>query len=285
MRNKEALTAIAAFLGAVAIMAAAIGAFLVFVGDGSEGEAAPQRRVAASDESQQAATGATGQPTPRITPRPTRVSNETPIPAPKCLDPTACRTPTAEFAAAYNDPTACEGTTKRICLIPLGDVPKDLVDHLVAYYKSEYNLTLHVLPAVALESGFDSRRPGQRQAAYMEQKYTAAYLDPSRDRNVTMLGLTSLDIYTAERPEWNWFFGQMGDGHGVISMFRMDPLNWGEPKDDALRNKRVRTLMNKYVALGYYGLKTNNDPHSVLYQLIGGLDTLDGIDERIPVPR
>jgi hypothetical protein len=166
--------------------------------------------------------------------------------------------------------------------VPLGYLPKDLVDHLVAYYQAEYGLELHVLPTVSL-ARMEWSRPGQVAAEDLENLYTSAYIRLYNDRNVVLIGLTSLDIYTPERPEWKWFFGYTGDRHAVISAFRMEPVNWGERMNDDLRNKRVRTLMNKYIAMEYYGLPLNDNPRSVLYRLIGSLGTLDGIDERIPV--
>jgi predicted Zn-dependent protease len=202
-----------------------------------------------------------------------------------CLNPNACREATPEFAAAYSDVRACEGREQRVCLVPLGEVPKDLVDHLVAYYRDEYDLTLHVLPAVELEPGFDSDRPGQLAAEYLQVMYTDAYGQYVGDPNVLLIGLTAIDIYTPDKPQWRWFFGYLDDRSAVISSFRMEPENWGKRTNDALRNRRVRTLMNKYIAMGYYGLPLNDDRHSVLFRLIGGLDILDGIDERIPVPK
>jgi hypothetical protein len=65
----------------------------------------------------------------------------------------------------------------------------------------------------------------------------------------------------------------------------MDPVSWGEPADDEVRNRRVRTMMNKYVAMTYYGLQLNDDPRSVLYRQISSLGDLDHIDERIPLER
>jgi hypothetical protein len=33
-------------------------------------------------------------------------------------------------------------------LVPLGAVSKELIDHLVGYYKDEYGLTVRVLPPI-----------------------------------------------------------------------------------------------------------------------------------------
>jgi predicted Zn-dependent protease len=261
MRDNELRSAVLALLGGVLIMTAVIGLFLTFVGNG-DGDGGPGR------------------------PRETILQKLGLAQAgPKCLEPDACRTPTPEFAAAYRDSQACEGTERRICLVPLGEVPKDLVDHLVAYYRDEYRLSLHVLPAVELEPGFRYGRDRQLEAEYLRVMYTDAYPQYVGDRNVLLIGLTSIDIYTPEMPNWRWFFGYLDGNTAVISLFRMDPPNWGQRRDDGLRNKRVRTLMNKYVALGHYKLRLNDDPRSVLFQRIGGLDALDAIDERIPLPR
>jgi hypothetical protein len=258
MRDNELRPAVLAFLLGVVIIASAIGAFLEFVGDGSGGEPDRSRESLAQ----------------RLGLLPQR---------PACLNAKACREPATEFAAAYDNPSACDGTLKRVCLVPLGDVPKDLVDHLVAYYREEYALTLHVLPAVALEPGFEAGRPGQLRAQELEEVYRAAYPEQAKDLNLIMIGLTAIDIYTEERPEWRWFFGYSGK-HSLISIFRMDPANWGRPRDDDLRNKRVRTLMNKYVAMRYFGLPVNDNPRSVLFRQFGSLDALDYADEHIPLP-
>jgi hypothetical protein len=44
-------------------------------------------------------------------------------------------------------------------------------------------------------------------------------------------------------------------------------------------------MMNKYIALTYYGLELNDDRRSVLYRQISSLGDLDRIDERIPLER
>jgi hypothetical protein len=257
MRGNEITSAILALIAGVALVGPALGAFLVFVGDGGGEASAPRGRVA-----------------------------EAPAKArPNCLVPDECRVPSAELVGAYDDTRACDGETRRVCLFLVGDVPTDLVDHLVAYYQDEYDLTLHVLPLVTLEPGFAGGRQRQLQASFVKDRYTVAYPKYSLDRNVLLIGLTPIDIYTADRPEWKWFFGQLASRHAVISVFRMDPVNWGERRDDNLRNKRVRTLMNKYIAMGYYGLPLNDNPRSVLYRQIASLETLDRIDQRIPVPQ
>jgi hypothetical protein len=201
-----------------------------------------------------------------------------------CPNPDACRQPSEKLAAAYDDAEACDAQERRVCLVPLGDLPPELVEYLVGYYRKEYDIILHVLPPLVLTLEADPERPHQLEAGALEHIYFRAYPEYYADRGAVLIGLTAIDIYTADTPEWDWFFGRNYASRAVISIYRMDPVNWGERPNDGLLRKRVRTLMNKYVAMSYYNLPLNDNPRSVLYRLIGSLGTLDRINERIPVP-
>jgi hypothetical protein len=63
----------------------------------------------------------------------------------------------------------------------------------------------------------------------------------------------------------------------------MDPRTYGLKQDDGLLNQRARKMVGKYIALMYYELPLSDNPRSITYRSIGGLDDLDRIDERIPV--
>ncbi|HLG11563.1 MAG TPA: hypothetical protein VI876_07375, partial [Dehalococcoidia bacterium] len=157
MRDNEVRAAIAAFLGAVAIMAAAIGAFLVFMGGSGDSElsAVSEHRGAPTRQEPQEDAAQLSERRDDLPPRQDSHSR-----GPVCADSNACRRPSPELRAAYTNPRACAGTGRRLCLVPIGDVPKDLVDHLVEYYQAEYGLSLHVVPAVELTPGSDPERPG-----------------------------------------------------------------------------------------------------------------------------
>ncbi|HEY7679844.1 MAG TPA: hypothetical protein VIC04_04940, partial [Terriglobia bacterium] len=276
MRENDGRQAVLAFLGGVAMMAAALGAFLVVSGisGGGAGERAKQQPVHRE------------QPRPRPT---SLAEGDPPAPALNCLAPDSCRQPTLSLLGLTGlNAKNCEGSGRRVCLVPLGEVPADLVLHLVDYYDSEYELELRVLPSVPLESGFDRDQQLEADGLHwvLERTYPEQFYDP----DVVLIGLTSIDIYTAHTPEWSWFFGATYRApadelprQAILSAFRMDPVNWGGRRNDALRDKRVRTLMNKYIAMTYYGLPLNDNPRSVLFRQITSLQTLDGIDERIPV--
>jgi hypothetical protein len=175
----------------------------------------------------------------------------------------------------------------RVCLVPLGWLPKELVDQLVVYYASQYNLTLHVLPAIRLAPGFDKGQllDADRLRSLLMRTYPAY----ANDIEVNLIGLTAIGIYTQEWP--NGSFGQTYPTqggtmrrHAVLSIFMLDPRSSGQPPNNTVRDKRIRVLMNRSIARGYFGLPENNDPGTLLYQTISSVGQLDRTDDRIPVP-
>ena len=264
----ELKVAIVAFIAALMLVGGALGLFLVFVA--SPGTREPSRT----------------RDRPSLLELLTR-----PEPA-RCADPDACLEPAVEFLDRYGDPTSCDSYELHICIVPLGEVPRDLVDHLVAYYETEYGLRISVLRPISLPAGMDSKRPGQVEANKLREFFFREYFAYDQNEETILIGLTAIDIYTEDRPEWRWFFGgtygfagQDRPRQAIVSAYRMDPVSWGEPADDEVRNRRVRTMMNKYIALTYYGLELNDDRRSVLYRQISSLGDLDRIDERIPLER
>ncbi|HEU0072562.1 MAG TPA: hypothetical protein VFS30_00985 [Dehalococcoidia bacterium] len=284
--------AVIGLLAGIVLIGSAIGLFLLLGGSSEPnndgGQAANDQRRDDEASEQSGGRSRERQPVIDLGDNPPAGSNE----AMRCAEPDACIQPSPELLRRYPDATSCDWYERRVCIVPLGDVPVDLIQHLVDYYAAEYELEVRVLRPITLDEGLDTERPGQVEADVLRQYFSTQYFVYDRDLDAILIGLTPLDIYTAERPEWRWFFGQTYGylneplpNQAIISFFRMDPVNWCEPEDVELRNRRVRTLMNKYVALTYYGLQLNDDPESVLYRLIGSVGALDRIDERIPLER
>ncbi|MGE0057986.1 MAG: hypothetical protein AB7T32_08380 [Dehalococcoidia bacterium] len=92
--------------------------------------------------------------------------NDDPIPAatvavqrgPECQEPDECRIASAALRRAYNDPNACDGAGARVCLVPMGDVSKELVDAIVAHYRRQYGLVVHVAQPLDCERASTATR-------------------------------------------------------------------------------------------------------------------------------
>ena len=99
------------------------------------------------------------------------------------------------------------------------------------------------------------------------------------DPQAVVIGLTSEDIFI-QRYDWDFAFSLRQDNRvAVVSMARMDPVNFGEPANEALLNTRLRKMVTKHVGILYFGKSPNTNPRSVLYKDIMGLDDLDAMGE------
>lgn len=211
-----------------------------------------------------------------------------------CLAPDGCRKASPELRAAYNNPNACSGVLQRVCLVPMGDVPLETIEMLVAYYRREYGLRVQVAAPLDLREGFDRRT--QMEESIVAMQLRSSYSEYANDRSVTLIGIVPVDLYQAGLPGTEWTFGRLqgvarpgtptGVDYigGVISIFRMDPVNSGLPADDVLRDTRIRKMVNKFIALGHYELPVSNDPRSITYGFVASLADLDRAEERIPLP-
>jgi predicted Zn-dependent protease len=181
----------------------------------------------------------------------------------------------------------CDGSGKRVCLVPLGQVQPNLIQHLVDHYGDQYGLTITVLTPSAVPSDIVNPLRGQVDAPTLTDYMGSLFPDAYRDPNVVLIGLTPVDLYH-EDSHFRYVFGvkrTATDPKATISTFRMNPVAYGEPPNDELLFSRARKLVSKYIGLLFYGLSASPDPRSPLYDSILGLADLDNMEEPLPVPQ
>ncbi len=94
-----------------------------------------------------------------------------------------------------------------------------------------------------------------------------------------MIGITEEDIYI-RKSSWQFAFSYRAENRfAVVSSARMNPVNFDQPNDQALLHTRLRKMITKNIGILYFGLPQNNDPRSVLYRSILGVDELDRVGE------
>ncbi|MCH7999657.1 MAG: hypothetical protein IIA91_09285 [Chloroflexi bacterium] len=179
---------------------------------------------------------------------------------------------------------SCEGSDRRVCFVPLGQVDPDLVLNLVEYYRDEYGLEIGVLTPSAVPAAMinPNRRQidGESLADYVGRLFPADFANP----DVALIGLTPLDLYAADR---NWRF-QLGhatwapQAHAVVSTYRMH-LGTSRLVDDERVLSRTRKLVTKYLGLMFYGLPLSDDPTSPMFGNILSVGDLDRMEEVLPV--
>jgi predicted Zn-dependent protease len=181
--------------------------------------------------------------------------------------------------------TSCEGSGRRVCFVPLGQVDPELVLSLVQYYGDEYGLDIGVLTPSAIPAGMTNpdreQIDGESLSKYLGRLFPADFANP----NVALIGLTPLDLYAEDR---NWYF-QLGNAtwapqaHAVVSTYRMH-LGTLYLVDDERVLSRTRKMVTKYLGLMFYDLPLNDDPTSPMYGNILSVSDLDRMEEVYPVP-
>jgi predicted Zn-dependent protease len=179
---------------------------------------------------------------------------------------------------------SCNGGEPRVCLVPLGTVDPGLVAHLVAYYKAEYDLQLRVLTPSPIPN--DIHDPDREQIGGIEliEYMGSLFPDAYSDQDAVLIGLTPVDIYV-EIEDWRFAFwvSNQETNKGVISSFRMNPATFGMELDKELFYTRVRKVVTWQIGTLYYGLPVSDDPTSVLYNNVLGIDDLDRMGEKLRI--
>jgi predicted Zn-dependent protease len=166
--------------------------------------------------------------------------------------------------AAYNDPDACAGEGKRVCLVPLGSVSLGLLQYLTGYYLDRYGLEVHVLPPLDIPlSSFDRDR-GQVLVDNLFELMYDHYRRWDYDGNVTIIGLTSVDILPADQ---SFMFStyNRAQQRGLVSSARMNPKVLGlSISGQSTARLRVRKKLNVQIGVMHYGLQPSLEWGSAL---------------------
>ena len=191
-------------------------------------------------------------------------------------------------AATEIQPTgsaSCDGVGRRICLVPIGQVSPDLVAHLVAHYREEYDLTVNVLTPIPVPEAIANPLRGQVATDALIDYMASTFWDAYSDPEAILIGLTPVDLYDSAS-HFRYVFGVRSvpqDPFAVVSTWRMNPETYSEPSDEELLFSRTRKFVSKYIGLLYYELPPSSDPRSPMFDSILGPDDLDRMGEPLPV--
>ena len=172
-----------------------------------------------------------------------------------------------------------ESAKEKLYFVSLGDFSSPPLRELINYYKRKSGLSIVILPALPVEPAtFDAHRH-QLIAEDLVELIKRRYPKLAQDPNATVIGLTEKDMYIREKT-WQFAFSYRMGGHfAVVASARMNPVNFGEPANAELLHCRVRKMIMKNIGLLYYQLPQSNNPKSVLYSNILGLEELDNVSE------
>jgi predicted Zn-dependent protease len=166
-----------------------------------------------------------------------------------------------------------------IYLVPLGRFSSALVSELADYYKQKFNLKVSLLPTIELGDRVIDQNRRQVIAEELIEVIKQKHEHLAANSRAIIIGLTSNDMYIRGV---NWQFAFSFREYGkftVVSCARMDPVNLGQGPDDNVLRSRLRKMVTKNVGILYFGHSQNDNPRSVLYSQILGVEELDAVGE------
>jgi predicted Zn-dependent protease len=166
---------------------------------------------------------------------------------------------------------------QQILLCSPGDFQNDQLEPLAQYYRKKYNLGITILPAVPIDPSTRDTSRRQLMAENIVSGLRSQVPKYAYDQKAILIAFTSEDIYPTSR-DWQFAFGwrRQENRAAVVSTARLRIENGGSAEVSATR---LRKIVTKDIGILYCGMAQNQDPHSVLYSQIMGMEELDEVGE------
>jgi predicted Zn-dependent protease len=187
--------------------------------------------------------------------------------------------PALDYLPQKHDPFLAQ-MLKKVYFVPIGESPAAEIQELVSYYHEKFGLEINVLPALRPQPNDIDAGRKQLIAENVIASMVRAYPDYARNRALVLIGITDYDIYPRS-VNWQFVFGwrEFQSHAAIASTARMNLHYFGEPQDQATVSTRLRKVVTKDLGLMVFEKLPNNNPKSVLYDGIGGIQELDEVSE------
>ena len=167
-------------------------------------------------------------------------------------------------------------------LIAIGSVPADLLDGFVAHFHKKLGASSKVLTPLGFDNlTFDAQR-SQMVADRLIQAVRYRYPTLVKKPQTRIIAITPYDMYMeGMREQWRFTFSLRSSDErlAVVSYARMDPVKLGNRPDEALLRTRLRKMITKNIGIICFGLPPSENPRSVLFSNVLGVDDLDRMTE------
>jgi tetratricopeptide (TPR) repeat protein len=185
----------------------------------------------------------------------------------------------AELFADASLPRDRKDGQEKLYFIPVGNFSAGSLNKLVTYYQHKLGVNAICKRPMALALPAIDKRRQQVIAEEVLELMKRSYPELAADPNAILIALTEQDMYIRER-NWQFAFSYWTDKRfAVVSSARMNPVNLGEAANSDLLEARMRKMVMKNIGMLYYLLPSNQDPTSVLYDDINGVEDLDNMSE------
>jgi predicted Zn-dependent protease len=179
--------------------------------------------------------------------------------------------------------TAAQSSAKPdLYFIPIGDVQTGMIDGFTAHFQKKFGIAIKVLSPLGFDRvAFDTAR-SQMSADRMIQAVRYRHATLVKNPQTRIIAITPYDMYMeAMGDKWRFAFSlRSGDGHvAVVSYARMSLAQRGTAANEELLHVRLRKMIAKNIGIMYFGLPASDNPRSVLFRNILGVEELDAMTE------
>ena len=211
-----------------------------------------------------------------------------------------CREPDPDVVATYKNFLACDLDKPGVCLVPTGATSKESIETIADDLRAILGVDIQIAPPMPLPADTYDRARGQFSAGRITDYLLEQYATADGVSQRLLVAVTPVDIYTSRIPHWRYAFGtqgKIGDGStvAVISTYQMYSVNAVHilrlplvliyDRNYDRREERAEKLLTKYAGYALFDLKPSNDPKSVMYNNILGVDDLDRMGDTLPPHR
>jgi predicted Zn-dependent protease len=172
--------------------------------------------------------------------------------------------------------------TPELYLVAIGEVPGDMIDRLVSYIQTRFQIPIRTLSALEFDGQMLDRQRFQVVADELIRAVRVQHATLVKNPRTRVIAVTPFDMYMqAMRDQWKFTFSLRSRDQrvAVVSYARMDPVNLGQAPDAAVLETRLRKMISKNIGIVYYGLPTSSNPRSAMFGNILGVDDLDRMTE------
>ncbi len=186
-------------------------------------------------------------------------------------------------ACAFNYPKLDayeEELSADVYLVPIGLVAPEYLIDLADYYEKTFKIKMGVTePLTAIESLYDiDRRQIESDGLIRQMRYQ--YWNRSFNEGAIYIGITHIDLHTADKPKGFVFAQRSGRNFAVVSNHRLQSKEEWNYIDVEEVKPNLRKIVSKTIGLMHFNESLNNNPKSVLYNNIRSLRDLEYVDEK-----
>lgn len=164
-----------------------------------------------------------------------------------------------------------------IYLIPMEGISMAYASSLAKEIESRHGLRTKAITTMGRDAAMFSEEHRQYIANVIARHVNEVIKNLKQpNEQPFVLVLTPNDI-NSEEFNLRFLFAAHYKGLSVISTARIDPVNYGLPKDEKLRDARLMKLINKAIGQQVRHYPISTDRKTVMYGPIMGLDDLDSI--------